>query len=40
MAVAADVQRVSQIFFEPKQIALTMLGNLSNFRIDRDDLMC
>ncbi len=37
---AADVQRVSQRFFEPKQIALTVLGNLSNFRIDRDDLMC
>lgn len=37
---APDVQRVSQSFFEPKQVALTLLGNLSNFRIDRDDLMC
>jgi predicted Zn-dependent peptidase len=37
---AADVQRVSQNFFEPKQVALTVLGNLRNFRIGRDDLMC
>ncbi len=37
---ADDVQRVAQSFFEPKQVALTVLGNLRNFRIGRDDLMC
>jgi predicted Zn-dependent peptidase len=37
---APDVQQVAQSFFEPKQVALTMLGNLSNFRIGRGDLMC
>jgi predicted Zn-dependent peptidase len=37
---AADVQRIAQTFFDPKQIALTVLGNLENFRISREDLVC
>ena len=37
---AADVQRIAQTFFEPKQIALTILGNLDNFRIGREELTC
>ncbi len=37
---AADVQRIAQTFFDPKQIALTVLGNLENFKIGREDLIC
>ncbi|HKE21202.1 MAG TPA: pitrilysin family protein [Bryobacteraceae bacterium] len=37
---APDVQRIAQTFFDPKQIALTILGNLENFRIGREDLDC
>ena len=37
---AADVQRIAQTFFEPKQIGLTVLGNLENFRITREELSC
>ena len=37
---AADVQRIAQIFFEQKQIALTILGNLDGLKIGRDDLVC
>jgi len=40
VVTAADVQRISQRFFDPKQIALTVLGNLENFRIGREDLAC
>jgi predicted Zn-dependent peptidase len=36
----ADVQRIAQTFFDPKQIALTVLGNLDNFKIGRDELAC
>jgi predicted Zn-dependent peptidase len=36
---AADVQRIAQTFFDPKQIALTVLGNLENFHISREDLI-
>lgn len=36
----ADVQRIAQTFFEPKQIGLTVLGNLENFKIGRDELVC
>jgi predicted Zn-dependent peptidase len=35
-----DVQRIAQTFFDPKQIALTVLGNLENFKISREDLVC
>ena len=35
-----DVQRIALAFFESRQIALTVLGNLENFRIGREDLVC
>ena len=37
---AADVQRIAQTFFDAKQIALTVLGNLEDFKIGREDLVC
>ncbi len=37
---ADDVQRIAQTFFDPRQIALTVLGNLENFKIGREDLVC
>jgi len=37
---AADVCRVAATFFEPRQIGLTVLGNLDGFRISRQDLAC
>ena len=37
---ADDVQRIAQRFFDPKQIALTVLGNLDGFKIGREDLVC
>jgi predicted Zn-dependent peptidase len=37
---AADVQRIAHTFFDPKLIALTVLGNLENLRIGREDLVC
>ena len=37
---ADDVQRIAQTFFDPRQIALTVLGNLENFKIGREDLAC
>ncbi len=37
---AADVQSVAQVFFEQKQIALTVLGNLDGLKIGRDELVC
>jgi predicted Zn-dependent peptidase len=37
---AGDVQRIAQTFFESKQIALTVLGNLENFKIGREELSC
>jgi len=39
--VTADhVQRLAHTFFDPRQIALTMLGNLENLKIGREDLLC
>jgi predicted Zn-dependent peptidase len=35
-----DVQRVAREFFEPKSIALTILGNLDGFKIGREELAC
>jgi predicted Zn-dependent peptidase len=35
-----DVRRIAQTFFDPRQIALTILGNLENFKIAREDLAC
>ena len=37
---ASDVKRIAQAFFDPKQIAVTVLGNLDGFRIGREDLVC
>uniref|UniRef100_Q01QF8 Peptidase M16 domain protein n=1 Tax=Solibacter usitatus (strain Ellin6076) TaxID=234267 RepID=Q01QF8_SOLUE len=37
---AEDVRRIAQTFFDSRQIALTILGNLENFRITREELGC
>jgi predicted Zn-dependent peptidase len=37
---AEDVQRNARTFFDPKQIGLTVLGNLEQVRISREDLVC
>jgi len=37
---ADDVQRIARTFFDARQIALTVLGNLENFKIGREDLVC
>jgi len=37
---AAGVQRIAETFFDPRQIALTVLGNLENLKIGREDLSC
>jgi len=35
-----DVRRIAITFFDSRQIALTVLGNLEQFRIAREDLAC
>ena len=40
VVTAEDVQRIAQTFFDPKQIALTILGNLEDLKIGREDLAC
>lgn len=35
-----DLQRLARTFFDPRAIALTVLGNLENVHIGRDDLVC
>ena len=37
---AQGVQKVAQDFFDPKQVAVTILGNLSDFKLTREDLVC
>ena len=37
---ADDVQRVAQDFFDPRDVALTVLGNLDGFKIAREELIC
>jgi predicted Zn-dependent peptidase len=37
---AEQVQRIAQEFFDPERITLAMLGNLGDFRIKREDLVC
>jgi predicted Zn-dependent peptidase len=37
---AEQVQRIAQEFFDPEHITLAMLGNLGDFRIRREDLVC
>ena len=40
VVTASDVQRIAQTFFDPKQIALTILGSLEDLKITREDLAC
>jgi predicted Zn-dependent peptidase len=37
---AEGVQKVAQDFFDQKQVALTILGNLDGFKLVREDLVC
>jgi predicted Zn-dependent peptidase len=37
---AEDVQRVARTFFDQKNVALTVLGNLDGFKMVREDLAC
>jgi predicted Zn-dependent peptidase len=37
---AEDLRRIAQTFFDPKLIALTVLGNLENVKVGREDLVC
>jgi predicted Zn-dependent peptidase len=37
---AEGVQKVAQDFFDPKHVALTILGNLDGFKLVREDLVC
>ena len=37
---ADEVQRVAQDFFQEKDVALTVLGNLNGFKVTREDLVC
>jgi predicted Zn-dependent peptidase len=37
---AGQLQSIAQRFFDQKQIALTVLGNLDGFKIGREDLAC
>ena len=37
---AEEVRQIAEAFFESKQIALTVLGNLDGFKIARDELVC
>jgi predicted Zn-dependent peptidase len=37
---AEAVQRIARTFFDPKLIALTILGNLNGFKMGREELVC
>jgi len=37
---AGDVQAIAQSFFNPGQIAVTVLGKLEKFKLEREDLAC
>jgi predicted Zn-dependent peptidase len=37
---AEEVQRLAREFFDSKNIALAMLGNIGDFRIRREELAC
>jgi len=37
---AEEVRTLAQTFFDSRQIALTVLGNLENFKMGREDLVC
>lgn len=36
----ADVQRVARELFRPELLSLTLLGNLGDLQITREDLVC
>ncbi len=37
---AGDLQQLAQTFFDPRQVALTVLGSLDGLHVGRDDLRC
>ncbi len=37
---AEQVQKIAQEFFDPKNMNLAMLGNLGDFKVKREDLIC
>ena len=37
---ADDVQELARTFFDSRQIALTVLGNLEDLHVGREDLVC
>ena len=37
---AADIQRVAQELFVAERISLTLLGNLGDLKVDRNQLVC
>jgi predicted Zn-dependent peptidase len=37
---AGDIRKIARTFFDTRQIALTVLGNLDHFKIGRKDLAC
>lgn len=37
---APDLQRIAQEFFDPKLVAVSVLGNLGDWKITREDLVC
>jgi predicted Zn-dependent peptidase len=37
---AGDIREIARTFFDTRQIALTVLGNLDHFKIGREDLVC
>ena len=37
---AGEIQKIARTFFDGRQIALTVLGNLDHFKIGREDLVC
>ena len=37
---ADEVQEIAQVFFDPRQVALAVVGNLEEVRISREDLVC
>ncbi len=37
---ADEVQEIAQVFFDPRHVALAVVGNLEEVRISREDLVC
>ena len=37
---AEDLQRIAVEFFDQKLVALSVLGNLGDFKVTREDLVC